>query len=61
MRLKSLVFFMVIFCISAGLTWAQPFSPPALNKSITDVYQMDVAVATNNISPETTSMLLHNA
>ena len=49
MNTRKLALTMAIFCLCAGAAWTQ--------KSVTDVYTMDVIVAAPNLSPETTSML----
>jgi hypothetical protein len=52
MKTKTFAFAMAIFCICAGSAWPQ--------KSINDVYKMNVIVHAATISPETTSMLYIN-
>jgi hypothetical protein len=50
MNAKKLMVLLVIFCLCASAVWSQ--------KSISTVYNMDIIVATNDIRPETTSMLI---
>jgi len=50
MRKPALIMAICFFC--AGMVWSQ-----TLNKTLSDVYKMDITVATNNLSPETTCML----
>jgi hypothetical protein len=49
MKNKTFAIMAAFICLCTGMAWSQ--------KSISNVYQMDVIVATNSISPETTSML----
>ena len=50
MNKRKLAVMMVIFYLSVGVLWAQ--------KSISQVFNLDILVAANNISPQTTSMLI---
>jgi len=50
MKTKKPTLIIAIFFFCAGMAWSQ-------NKSLSDVYKMNITVLANNISPETTSML----
>jgi hypothetical protein len=51
MELRKLVAVIAILCLCVGAAWAQN------DKSISTVYRVNVIIAANNVSPQTTSML----
>jgi len=51
MNTRKPALIMAIFLFCAGMAWSQT------NKILNDVHKMNITIATNNISPETTSML----